>query len=999
MKKRYMGRPILTFLLILTYCLPALSQTDAKLEKAASEKMKSWKNPLQEWKHIARPALDSIRMDHSSKNLIFYFKPTLSYYPFREESIKTFYQSISNCLGRKFRKYPVVVMAGTFRLDQLVPNIYRKELPVDSARLPGSMAIKPSLVRKAEGFTPEKGLNGKTIALWHSHGYYFEMGLDRWEWQRARLFGTVEDISVMSYVLPYLTVMLEKAGANVMLPRERDVQTSEVIVDNDRSTGASEVVLHLTGEAQKIQGGFLLTDTLFPGYNPFRHGTSMRIQGDSAVYIPDFPADGEYAVTISFPRDINNSSAVTYSVVHTGGRSDFVVNQTIGGETWIYLGTFAFRAGKNMNSGSVVVKKVPGTGGFLALDAVRFGGGMGNVARRPSPDIIKNRQSASQVPTEKISVSVSTGTDFKWKLSGVPRFLEGSRYWLQYAGMPDTLVYSPNTNKNDYNDDYQSRADWVNYLVKDLGIPVNLSMAFHTDAGVTPDDSIIGTLAIYSTATDSGRFPDRTSRLASRDFSDIVQTQVVEDIRKQFNPEWTRRGIWDRMYYEARKPNVPALLLELLSHQNLADQRFGLDPRFRFQVSRSVYKGMLRYLSYIDNKPFIVAPLPVKNFAIMPVSGKKVRLSWEPVADSLEPSATPDRFVLYKKTGDNGFDNGTLIYNNSTEVELGSYNTVYGFKVTAANDGGESFDSEILSVGIAEKDRNPVLVVNGFDRICAPATFDVGNMAGVAWWDDRGVADRKEISFSGDQYDFNRKSVWLDDDSPGWGASYNDRSGSVIPGNTFDYPILHGKSIIAAGHSFYSVSDEYFCSKDFSDAGWKLVDLILGEEKSTPFFGDSSRIDFKIYTPEFMKRISSLTASGAGLFVTGSYVGTDQLAAGDSTAIKFAAKTLHFLPRTGHAVRTGYVYATDYAKPSFTGRIDFNTGYSDKIYAAEAPDAIEPSGNGAKCTFRYSESNASAGISFIGEYRTVVMGFPFETITDEGERDMLMKQVLKFLEE
>ena len=59
---------------------------------------------------------------------------------------------------------------------------------------------------------------------------------------------------------------------------------------------------------------------------------------------------------------------------------------------------------------------------------------------------------------------------------------------------------------------------WVNYLInspfakekdhegKGLGIPVDLSLAFHTDAGTTPGDSIIGTLAIYSTAADNGKF-------------------------------------------------------------------------------------------------------------------------------------------------------------------------------------------------------------------------------------------------------------------------------------------------------------------------------------------------------------------------------------------------------------------------------------------------------------------------------------------------------------
>ena len=75
--------------------------------------------------------------------------------------------------------------------------------------------------------------------------------------------------------------------------------------------------------------------------------------------------------------------------------------------------------------------------------------------------------------------------------SGRPRFTEGARYYLQYAGMPDTLVYKLN-DESDYKDDYQSRAEWVNYLkgapygpnkdrsVEGLKIPIDLSLAFHS---------------------------------------------------------------------------------------------------------------------------------------------------------------------------------------------------------------------------------------------------------------------------------------------------------------------------------------------------------------------------------------------------------------------------------------------------------------------------------------------------------------------------------------
>ncbi|MCK7533363.1 MAG: hypothetical protein MZV63_21190 [Marinilabiliales bacterium] len=95
--------------------------------------------------------------------------------------------------------------------------------------------------------------------------------------------------------------------------------------------------------------------------------------------------------------------------------------------------------------------------------------------------------------------------------------------------------------------------------------------------------------------------------------------------RVLFNPEWTRRGLWDRSYYEARKPDVPAMLLELLSHQNLADQRYGLDPRFRFHVSRAVYKGILQVTWQPPQAPAMwFSPLPVSSYGSCTRSGESV---------------------------------------------------------------------------------------------------------------------------------------------------------------------------------------------------------------------------------------------------------------------------------------------------------------------------------------------------------------------------------------
>lgn len=995
----------LTFIMmILIPGQQSAGQKASRAERVAVSKMEKWVSPLFEGAIPKQFIIDSLKVDEENREINIWFPVAASYIPVREETVTSLENSVRSALGRKFTGYRINMISNGFSLESLVPNYFRNTMPVDDNRIIPGAEDPPVLIRRVNAVSPEKGLGGKHIALWHSHGYYFDMPLDRWEWQRAKLFGSVEDMSVMAYVLPYLTPMLENAGAVVLLPRERDIQVNEVIVDNDISTGASGFVLQIPGEPENAGRGFLLKDTLFNGDNPFMAGTSLKISSGSALYVPEIPERGWYGVSVSYPRVPDYKGKATVRVTHTGGVSEFIVDQSIGGGTWLWLGTFHFGTGADPLKGSVTISGMDGSAALL--DAVRFGGGMGNVARRPAESMISNQWSLNAGSQQATADSLpSAPREYSWKLSGKPRFLEGARYWLQYAGMPDSLVYTPNKGRNDYNDDYMSRAEWVNYLLRrpdttvsgGLGIPVDLSFAFHTDAGVTPDDSIIGTLGIYSTITNGGLFPDGTSRLASRDFTDIVQTQIVEDIRALFNPDWTRRAMWDRSYYEARKPDVPAMLLELLSHQNMADQRYGFDPGFRFHVSRAIYKGILRYLADAGGREYVVQPLPVSHLAIEPVEGRRVSIRWQPVTDPLESTADPVSYRVYMRSGDDGFNNGTPVSGTTLVTELPDYNTVYSFRVTAVNDGGESFPSEELSVAVNPASDDIVLIVNGFDRVSGPAWFDRDGMAGVAWWDDRGVADRYNFISTGDQYDFERTSPWTDDDNAGWGASYSNDEGRIIPGNTFDFTRVHGESVIAAGKSFFSVSDEVFTGEDFDLSRWCVVDLLFGEEKTTTSVYWPDRKDFRIYTPEFLRTLERMQKASLPVFMSASYPGTDLVMTNDTSVASLVKKTLHFMPRTGHAVRTGSVAATDKAAPAFTGRFEFNTGITDKIYAAESPDAIEPAGRQSVTAFRYLENNTSAAVMYTGDVRSFVMGFPFETIISRKERDELMKQILDFL--
>ncbi len=980
----------------------------------AENRLKNMDNPLPEWTHVGRIRFDSLSFLPEKQLVQVFFTSSLSYTPVRENKVAHVENSVREVLGRKFKNYPIEIYTDHHLLKELVPNSLRTAIPIDKTRISGDKSNRIPVAQQSGKEKSPSGLYNNNIALWDSHGWYYESKLDRWEWQRARLFGTVEDMSTMSYVLPYLVPMLENSGANVFLPRERDWQSHEVIVDNDKSTPYSELIISDGIPAGQIVKGFIKKDTLFSGDNPFQMGTSLRFQNLNdknklIKYIPSFSVKGQYSVSISYQSDVASITEVKYTVYHAGGKTEFLVNQKIGGGTWIYLGTFDFLSGKNPEMGMVTISCASEKPGFISADAVKFGGGMGNVARRPAEEAVQNKKSFAEKNTENESVKNNPQL-FDYKLSGKPSYLEAARYYLQSAGFPDTLTYNLNKNSNDYNDDYQSRGKWVNYLMGNpnisdnevdlngMKIPIDLAFAFHTDAGVTPNDSIIGTLGIYSTTANQGLFPNGKSRMASRDLTDLIQTQVVDDIRQIYNPQWTRRGLWDKQYSEAWRPNVPTMLLELFSHQNIADMKFGLDPRFRFDVSRAIYKGMLKFQSYQENRPFIVQPLPVDNFAITKSGENSFKLSWSAVNDPLEPSARPDKYKVYQRIDGKGFDNGVVVEDTILVLKLDQYDQIYSFKVTALNKGGESFPGETLSVGQKSNSKGNILVVNGFDRICGPAIFDNGITAGVAWWKDQGVADRQDISFVGFQYDFDRNSAWLDDDSPGWGASYGDMEGKIIPGNSFDYPFIHGKAIMAAGYSFVSISDEVFSESKFDISSYFATDIILGEERSTRSLKDTMLIDYKIYTPGMISKLSELTENGSKLFISGAYIGSEFGESKDSITANFAKDVLHFTWRTGHASKGGSFYTTDYARRWLNGKWNFNVEYHPEIYTVEAPDGIEPAGKNAITAFRYGENNVSAGVLFNGKYKIVAMGLPFEAITDSTDRVILMQQIIHFFE-
>ena len=940
---------------------------------------------------VGRVKIDSVAVN--GKNLQLFANMNWADFPFREDNVAEIYQGVTNILPAEFKGYKLEIRTNNRTIEELVPQSLRSKKD-KKTKVFNPKETKPLVSNISAPYIPTNGLYNRHIAMWQSHGWYFEPKLDRWEWQRARIFQTVEDLYTQSYVLPFLVPMLENAGANVLMPRERDLNTAEIVIDNDGVLKGNSTYVEKTGDKKWMQGngtGFAHLRNYYKDFeNPFKEGTYRAVETikkgteTTVEWIPEIPATGQYGVYVSYQTLPNSADDALYTVYHKGGETQFKVNQQMGGGTWIYLGTFGFDAGKSNAYKVVLSNRSAKAGKVITADAVKIGGGVGNVARGESNET-----------------------------SGYPRFCEASRYWLQWAGIPD-YVYSDSKGKNDYTDDYKSRGIWVNYLAggsevnpneEGLNIPVNMSFAFHTDAGTTLNDSIIGTLGIYCTNSDNEEFANGSSRYLSHDLTDLIQSNIVNDIRTLHEPNWSRRGMWNKSYYEARVPRVPAMLLELLSHQNFADMRYGLDPRFRFTVSRAVYKGMLQFLCSQYNMDYVVQPLPVDHLALQFTGNNEVELTWQPVEDPLEPTAKAEKYIVYTRIGDGDFDNGILVEGTNYRTTISS-GTIHSYKVVAVNKGGLSFPSEILSVGQPFQSKGTVMVVNGFDRISAPADFVApapGDTQFAGFLDelDHGVPYLKDISYIGKMKEFRRAIPWMDDDASGYGDSYADYETKVIAGNTFDYPAIHGAAILKAGYAFVSCSDEAVENGRVSLNDYQTVDLILGKECQTKMGrGGITPLQYKTFSQPMQEAITAYCNQGGNIIVSGAFVGTDlwdnRLATPEEADKKFATDVLKYKWRVGQAALKGKVKSVNSPFPMLTGNYTYHNELNEESYVVEAPDAIEPASKDAYTVMRYSENNLSAGVAYQGDYKTYIMGFPFETIRTEAERETLMKAILTF---
>lgn len=958
-------RHILLYLLLLSAFVPCFGQS-AKDEAKIADQLKQFFSTykVKDMRLPRQYRMLSCQFDNDEKTITITADEWFGMQSFTPEITEQIYNKIKADLPKPYHKYKVSILSNNKTIEELIPNHLSKH--ADKSRQWGNIDYdgEPWVKNISTPFHPTHGLQNRHISLWASHGRFYDQKRSEWRWQRPKLFATTEDLFTQTIVVPYLIPMLERAGAIVFTPRERDWQTEEVIIDND---GSKNNYIEVTAHGKWMttpQPGFMMHEgTYQDNENPFEAGTARMANTTSsnrrysvATYQPRFQKAGRYAVYVSYQSLPNSVDDALYTVWHKGERTQFRVNQQMGGGTWVYLGTFEFDAGYS-EFNRVTLTNQSNRHGVVTTDAVRFGGGMGNIERFG-------------------------------QTSGMPRALEGARYYAQWAGMPYS-VYSGRQGTDDYADDINVRSFMTNYIgggscylptLEGRKVPIELSLGVHSDAGYFKNGKdVFGSLSICTTNHHEGKLNAGLSRMASRDLADALLTNEVADLKFKYG-NWNRREIYDRNYSESRVPEVPSAILETMSHQSFPDLRYGFDPNFRFTLARSIYKTLLRYINNQHGTSAVVAPLAPDNFRIEFNNKNEIELSWNAVNDAQEPTAKPSGYLLYTAVGDADFDNGTYVKKTSYDMKLEPGQT-YHFRVAAVNRGGESFCTEVLSARYEPEATKTVLIVNGFHRLSSPAIRDNELEQGFDFDEDPGISYGPTFGWVGHQLNYD--ITQMGNENGGLGYSGEDLQGRLIAGNDFNYVRTHANAI-ASGRKYniVSCSNEAVLSGRVNLNQYAAVDLILGLERND---GHSVN-DYKSFPTLLQNALQKYTRSGGALLVSGAYIGSDMTTDDEQRFLSSVLKCQY----------AGRSQAGSGTVKGLGTTLDYWNELNDTHYAATSTDILQPV-KPAFTAMQYADGQ-DAAIAYKGsDYSAFVMGFPFECIKDTKRQSSIMQGILNYL--
>ena len=528
-------------------------------------------------------------------------------------------------------------------------------------------------------------LSGHAVYMSQCHGwmYFHEAGF--FSTQRGNLFTTVEDYHNPEGANAFLIPYLENAGALVFTARERDMQEESVISDNDGEGYTESGAGFEAGYA-----GFKNDGPWDYGEDPFDAGTTRRFPADGggvATWTPDVPVDGHYAVYLSWDSAPEHAQDAHYRITHPGGTIDRYVDQTVHGSTWFYVDSLYLPQGKSLTV--ELIGDSDSTGRFLSADAVRVGGGLDDVRR----------------------VGQTTGLG-RWESAAIHN--------LQFNGAP-TSVYDPFGSGNGSDPSVRSRwAAWEHPSGEDA-----VYVSWHSNA--TSTGTARGTTTYYA-----GGGPDAPSSHAAEcssaapegsfSLARLLQDEIVDAARANWEPDW--RGDYgddgiNRACFSEVNPNnnpeMPAALVELAFHDNEDDAWFLTHPEFRRDMSRAMYRAVVRYFAERDGETALFLPEPPERLALRHDAGGALELSWSPGPVGAPYGDAAESYLV--QTSMDGLVWTDAFETDVTTTRVPAAPGVDRFvRVVARNAGGVSFPSEVIGARRDPNGEPSVLVVTGFHR-------------------------------------------------------------------------------------------------------------------------------------------------------------------------------------------------------------------------------------------------------------------------------------------
>ena len=544
-------------------------------------------------------------------------------------------------------------------------------------------------------------------------------------------------------------------------------------------------------------------------------------------------------------------------------------------------------------------------------------------------------------------------------VSGYPREDESMRYWIQAnlgQGQSTSLYDGTGDDESDSWSAPPKMSAEMNRQ-ESGGIYDRIHISFHSNANT---GAARGTTALITS--------DPTPNQAQ--LAEIAGGEVNDELVALGSPPleaaWYNRsghtysGGYSEIDGSLFGYEMPATILEVAFHDNVTDAALMRDPKARAAIGKAALHGVIKFMNqYATSNVPAQAFLPEAPTNLRALGGTngQIALAWTAPA-ILGGSQNPTNYLIFRSTNGYGFGNPVSVGNvTSWTLTNLSANTDFYFRVTGANAGGESMPSEVVGCRTAVTNGAPrVLVVNAFDRF------------------DRTTNLRQDVT----------RQSW---DQPGNSGAIE----RVFPRwvNSFDYVVQHGKAIANYGMAFDSCQNDAVLNNQVLLTSYPIVIWACGNETTnSETFSSTEQI-----------KISTFLAANGSLFVSGADVAFDlDRASGPTTADRtFLHNQLHAgFTNDNSASYTG----TAVASGIFAGRASVTVDNGTKgIYWVQTPDMIGPSGPGASVAMNYSAGGAAA-VQYDGSAgggRTVLFGFPFETITSAARRNEYMADVLRFL--